>query len=324
MAHYGAFRLSGTGSVLAQDPAIAEYLRAYGLPLPPDTRYGCARVESSQKSHRVRLFAQAWVPGHAYGTVLFLHGYSEHAGNYARLIREFTENQLAVIAVDHRGHGLSEGPACHVESPHHYVEDVETALEELFPKVLPNRPLFLWAHSMGGLVALQTLLRGNLSTKPTAAVLSSPLLGFPELHGAQKIAAALSPLLAKVVPALPVTHGISPRNLSHDGAYLAKRTADPLVKRVTTPSWFESMKKAVAEVQGAAPAFRELAPTLLLLAGQETVTNLDDARRFAFRAYAGQRHKVIEFPGAFHELEKEPSVRPRLLSESLAWFRSHS
>ena len=49
-----------------------------------------------------------------------------------------------------------------------------------------------------------------------------------------------------------------------------------------------------------------------------------DARRFAFRAFAGQRHKVIEFPGMYHELEKEPEVRNRVVSETIAWFRSHS
>jgi hypothetical protein len=53
------------------------------------------------------------------------------------------------------------------------------------------------------------------------------------------------------------------------------------------------------------------------------VTNLNEARRFAFHAYGSLKHKVIEFPGYYHELEKEKGVRDRILSESLAWIRSH-
>jgi hypothetical protein len=54
------------------------------------------------------------------------------------------------------------------------------------------------------------------------------------------------------------------------------------------------------------------------------VTSLNEARKFAFRAYSGLTHKVIEFPGYFHELEKEKAIRARVVSESIGWFKSHS
>lgn len=319
-----SFQLSDPGSLADRDPAVAEYLHSYDFPLPDEARYGFLRLKSPGARNRVSLFGQAWVPSHAMGTVLLLHGYSEHSGNYARLVRDFVKGQLAVITLDFRGHGLSEGPTGHVDGPWTYAEDAEHLVSEIFPHVLPYRPFFLWGHSMGGMVALQLLLRGTLPAEVKGAVLSSPLLGFPELHGPQKLLAAMSPLLARMVPTLPVSHGVPPEHLSHDAEYLSRRTADPLIKRVTTPRWFESTKASVREVQAVADKLQAAAPTLLMLAGDERVTNLSEARRFAFRAYGGQRHKVIEFPGAFHELEKEPGVRPRVLSESLAWLRSHS
>jgi lysophospholipase len=317
------FRLSDPGSSLALDPAMAEYLRAYGLPQPPLARYGYARIASPQERSRVALLTQAWVPAHAIATVLLVHGYSEHAAIYSRLIRDFVEARFAVIALDLRGHGLSEGPAGHCPTPLTYAEDVEKIVTEIFPNALPNSPLFLWAHSLGAMTALQVLHRGRLPVRPAAAAFTSPLLGFPELRGVQKLLAKVAPLLAKAAPALPVAHGIPPTDLSHDETYLARRHEDPLVRRVATPRWLESAKAAVAELQHQAGDFAALCPTLLMLAGDERVTNLGESRRFAFRAYAGQRHKVIEFPGMFHELEKEPSARPRVVSESIAWFRSH-
>ncbi len=313
------FKLSDPGSILGSDPAMSEYLRCYEFPKPPDVRYGFTRVQSE----RVALFGQAWLPDHAIGTILLIHGFSEHSGNYARLIRDFVEAKFAVAAIDLRGHGLSEGPRGHVDHAEAYAEDVELFFENIFPALLPHRPVFLWAHSLGSLNGLQTLSRGKLSVKPSAAVFSSPLLGFPELKGMQKIMAGFAPIAAHLIPSLPISHGISPNILSHDEEYLARRLDDPLMARVATPKWLMSQKAAVAQVQDRAEQFQKLSPTLFLLSGDELVTNLSESRKFAFQAYAGMKHKVIEFPGFYHEIEKEPDIRARVVSESLAWFRSH-
>lgn len=317
------FKLSEPGSSLSHDPVMMEYLRCYEFPQPPAVRYGFLRFESPQTKDRVGLFGQAWVPPHATGTVLLLHGYCEHAGNYSHLIADFTNARLAVIMLDLRGHGLSEGPRGHLQNPDTYAEDVEAFVDRIYPQVLPNRPLYLWAHSLGSLVALQLLKRGKLPVRPSAVVLSSPLLGLPELVGSQKFLAKIAPVVAAILPTLPIAHGIPSGVLSHDEEYLARRHEDPLIGRNTTPKWFLAIRKAVAEVQAHAAKYLNLSPTLFLLAGDEKVTNLNESRRFAFQAYGSLKHKVIEFPGYYHELEKEKAIRARIVSESLAWFKSH-
>ncbi len=317
------FQLSEPGSSLAQDPAMGEYLRCYEFPLPPLARHGFLRMESPQERARVNLFGQAWVPPHATGTVVLLHGYSEHAGNYAKLVRNFVEARLAVTILDLRGHGLSEGPRGHLEDPNYYAEDTEAFLNKLLPQLLPNRPIYLWGHSLGALVGLQLLHRNNLPNKISAAVFSSAFLGFPELTGSKKTLACLAPLLAAVLPTLPVPHGVEPNILSHDEEYLARRFEDPLISRVATPRWLLSVRAAIQEIQNNAAKFQTICPTLFLLSGDEKVTNLNEARKFAFQAYGGLKHKVIEFPGYYHELEKEPGIRERVVSESLAWITSH-
>jgi len=322
-AAHASFKLSDPGKNLAQDPAMSEYLRCYEFPCPPEVRYGFVRMESPQAKDRVGLFGQAWVPLHATGTVLLIHGFAEHAGNYAALVKDFVNAHLAVAVLDLRGHGLSEGARGHVEGPDTYAEDIEAFLNEVFPALLPNRPLYIFGHSLGGLTGLQLLQRKNLPVKCAGAVFTSPLLGFPELLAPQKYLAALAPLVAKIMPTLPIAHGIPPTVLSHDAAYLARRAQDPLIARVATPKWLLSVAKSVLEVQAKADEHATTCPTLLMLAGDEKVTNLNEARRFAFRAYAGLRHKVIEFPGYYHELEKETGVRDRVVSEAIAWFKSH-
>lgn len=318
-----AFKLSDPGISLAHDPAMMEYLRAYEFPCPPSVRYAYTRIESPQAKDRVNLFGQAFVPAHPIGTVALFHGYGEHCGNYSRLVRDFVDARYAVVMLDLRGHGLSEGPRGHLPSPEVYAEDWEKFLNEVFPMVLPNLPLYFWAHSLGALTAMQVLRRKKTSPTPRGVVLSSPLLGFPELTGVRKMLTKVAPLLAKLLPSLPVAHGIGPEILSHDEEYLARRFEDPLIGKVSTPLWFLSITAAVKEIQAQAEEFQAIAPTLLLLAGSEQVTNLNEARKFAFRAYAGMNHKVIEFPSYFHELEKEKAIRARVVAESIAWFKSH-
>lgn len=318
-----AFKLSDPGVSLAHDPQMMEYLRSYNFPCPPDVRYGFTRIESPQEKDRVNLFGQAWVPAHPVGTVALFHGYGEHGGNYSRLVRDFIENRFAVVVMDLRGHGLSEGPRGHAPTPTIYAEDWEQLLNHVFPMILPNLPFYIWGHSLGALTALQVVRRGNLPVAPKGVVLSSPLLGFPEIKGIQKLLTKIAPVMAKLLPSLPVAHGIPPTVLSHDEEYLARRHDDPLIGKVSTPLWFLSMKEAVQQLQAQADQFQPLAPTLLLLAGSELVTNLNEARKFAFRAYAGMNHKVIEFPSYYHELEKEKAIRPRVVAESIAWLKSH-
>lgn len=317
-------KLSEPGNALSQDTATQEYLRCYDLPAPPRVRYGSMRFDSPEPSFRVGLFGQAWMPLQPEATVLFIHGFCEHVGNYGRLISELVDARIAVAAIDLRGHGFSEGPRGHVDAPQCYLEDLEYFAKIAFAALTPNRPFHIFAHSLGGLLALQLLLRKKLPTTPASVVLSSPLLGFPGLTGMNKILAPLAPLIAKVMPALPIAAKIKTSSLSHDEAYLKERAQDPLIFDVATPQWLVSCTKLVAEVQDQAKTFATAPPTLLLLAGDERVTNLTEARRFAFNGLASVKHKVVEFPGQRHELEKEPEIRARVVKESIAWMLSHN
>lgn len=318
------FKLSDPGTNLGSDPALSEYLRCYSLPTPPDVRYGYVRFESPQEKARVSLFGQAWLPAGATGTVLLTHGFSEHSANYSQLIKDFLGAKLAVAAMDLRGHGLSEGARGYVETPHTYVEDLEAFASQVISQLTPNRPLYVFGHSLGALITMQALLRGKMPMRPHAAACLSPFLGFPELNGIQKFMASLAPLLAKILPSFPVSHGLHPENLSHNKEYLSQRAQDPLIVTVATPRWLMSCRAAVAEVQSNAKEFQHLAPMLFLLAGDERITNLNDSRRFAFHALANMHHKVIEFPGYRHEIEKETEIRPRVVSECVSWFQSHA
>lgn len=324
MTGFSLFKLTEPGATLIRDPSVREYLKTYNCPIPPNVRYGHIRLESPQDQFRVALFGQAWVPDHSLGTVFLIHGFSEHTGNYGRLIQDFTNARLAVAAIDLRGHGLSEGPRGHTDSPECYAEDVEKFAQVVSPTLNPNRPFFLFGHSLGGLIALHLMLRNRMPAKIAAAVITSPLLGLPTLAGLPKILASVSPIAEKFFPTLGFPHNISDNTLSHDNEYLDRRAQDPLINGKASPRWVNCIKALMEEIHLNAGEFHRLAPTFLMLAGDEHVTNLNESRRFAFHGLADRKHKIVEFPGYYHELEKERGIRDRVVRETIAWFTSHA
>lgn len=92
------------------------------------------------------------------------HGLAEHAARYARFADFLSMRGCHVFAHDHRGHGLTRAP----DAPQgrfgsenggdKVLADV-TAVHDLIAADHPNLPVIAFGHSMGGLIALNFVLR---------------------------------------------------------------------------------------------------------------------------------------------------------------------
>ncbi len=304
------------------DPNIIAYLQGYGFPRGSNIRYGNQFFETHQRRNQVKLFGQTWIPPHARGTVLIIHGFGEHSGNYGKLVCDLVKAKYGVITLDLRGHGLSEGLRGHVDHFDHYVEDIQQWLEITRSTIPPSTPLYVWAHSLGSTIALKLLMSPQPWKKISGACLSSPMLGLPNVRGKKKLLMKVATLLYYIAPTLQISVDTPPAALSSNEDYLKKRLEDSLIHNKITPAWLRSARKAIQKLQVKAPEFSHACPILLLLSGREYVTNLGEARNFASNGLSNLKHKIIEFPQALHELEKD-TVRSRVVQETLAWFNSH-
>jgi len=92
--------------------------------------------------------------------VQILHGLGEHAGRYSRFATACNENQIAVVAHNHRGHGCFEGFG-HYSDHEGWDKVVADVLQvrqhiaERFPRV----PVVLLGHSMGSYIAQSFTMR---------------------------------------------------------------------------------------------------------------------------------------------------------------------
>ena len=180
----------------------------------------------------VRVGYRRWASdGPPRATVVLAHGASEHSGRYARLAEALTADGFAVLAVDHRGHGLtSAATGAGLLGP----RGMDGVLDDLHHVVgLATGPVLLLGHSMGSVIALR-----YAETHPdalAALVLSGPIGVLPgvddaiaELQGAITAGMADTPLASLG----PFNEAFEPARtpydwLSRDEAEVDAYLADP-------------------------------------------------------------------------------------------------
>src|SRR6185295_14484050 len=113
----------------------------------------------------------AWA-GPPWAHVLLVHGLGEHSGRYEHVGDQLTGDGLDVTAYDHRGMGGSGGRRGDVDRWSRFHDDLAERLTDVRTDAAGRRPVVLYAHSLGGLIAAGYLLSDR--PKPDLAVLSSP------------------------------------------------------------------------------------------------------------------------------------------------------
>lgn len=123
----------------------------------------------SQRTHLsptgavLNLYSRNAGPG-ARGVIQVNHGLAEHAARYGRFAQAMADRGFHVYAHDHRGHGHTTAPDAPPgifaarDGAAKVIADVG-AVHDLVAAEHPGLPVILFGHSMGGLIALNFLLR---------------------------------------------------------------------------------------------------------------------------------------------------------------------
>jgi acylglycerol lipase len=259
----------------------------------------------------LHLHLRRWRPTSApAATVLIAHGFAEHGGRYATLASRLTDSGYAVVAADHRGHGLSGGKRRSVARFQQYVDDLDTVVRDVRSPDA-HVPLVLLGHSMGGLIALAyaTQHADNLA----GLVLSAPAVLPGRVSSARR---AVGRVLSQVAPDLGVLR-LPLHRISRDRAIVTAYRNDPLVCAGPLRARLGAeMIDTMRTVDAALPSLR-----VPLLAMQGTADGLVEpgaARHVVERAGSADR-TLHEYPGLWHEIFNEPE-RELVLSDLVAWL----
>ncbi len=169
-------------------------------------------------------YTRDWTPADSpRGYVVVVHGYGEHSGRYAHLATALTAIGLGVHAYDHEGHGQTGGKRGYIRNFDALVDGLVHQIDGVCSGAA-GLPVFLFAHSMGGLVACTYLAqhRSDLA----GAVISSPLLAIPD--GVSPWLLRVAQLLSTLTPWLPVDR-LDPTHISRIATEVDAYNQDPLV-----------------------------------------------------------------------------------------------
>ena len=120
----------------------------------------------------VELYWQGWLPdAEPRALVVIAHGASEHSARYSHVAERLVAAGYAVYALDHRGHGRSEGKRAQLDRLDHVVADLR-GFVDLTAQRNPGVPVYLLGHSMGGAIAVAYAMRHQETL--AGLVLSAP------------------------------------------------------------------------------------------------------------------------------------------------------
>jgi acylglycerol lipase len=246
-----------------------------------------------------KIYHQCWLPDRQPRAVLLLaHGFAEHSGRYMNVVNYFVPKNFAVYALDHRGHGKSDGERVQVEDFHDYVIDLKTYFDIVRQKN-PAKKIFLIGHSMGSIISLSYCLEYQ---NELAGLITSG-------GGLSKPGEAPMPAPSKGQP-LPVA------SLSRDPAVIAAYVNDPLVYHGSVPL-NHSMRGRMTNL---ADEVGRIKLPVLIMAG---AGGPDGARSKVLFDLIGSTDKTHKpYAGLLHEIFNEPEY-PQVMADMEQWLQKH-
>lgn len=257
-----------------------------------------------------------YVPeGTPQGVVLIVHGYAEHQGRYLPLVEVLLAAGFAVTTFDLRGHGKSQGARAQLQVFRDYVDDVCRAAERMRDR-FPQKPRFILGHSVGALVALQTVLEHP--EKMEGMILSAPFL---------QNAVAVSPaieriagVLSRTVPGLPV-QSLPSGYLQRDPQGVAAYQNDPLVYhgRVKARMGYELLRTGPYLLAKAS----EIGLPVLLQHGSADKIAAPEGSALLFKRLGSKDKQLKLYEGLYHEIYLDDQ-EGKVVADLLAWLGPHA
>ncbi|MFT6406607.1 MAG: alpha-beta hydrolase superfamily lysophospholipase [Arenicella sp.] len=257
------------------------------------------------------LYYRHWPATNTKAVVMLVHGLGEHCHRYEHLAAHLNQAGYALSSMDLPCHGRSDGTRGHIDS----FEVFENAVLELYRRTtdaIPNTPIFLLGHSMGGLIAARLLL--NHQDKFNGALLSGAAMQSPQEPPAWQV--AVIRFVARFFPKAKML-ALDASAVSRDPAVVDKYMADPLVSKDKLSAQFlVSMTDAMEKCkEGGA----KITLPLKIMHGSADVMTAPEGSQILHDAVSSSDKQITIYDGLFHEIFNEPEAET-IFSEMVSWM----
>ena len=267
--------------------AVLAYFRYYDL-IPEDdsTRHLFGTFDSQNQT----LTAHIYIPQDYKATVVLLHGYLNHAGQFKHLIKQLLKENYAVALYDLPGHGLSTGPGGQIDDFAQYTHTLNDFIEII--KLLTKGPYHLIGFSTGGGIAVDYLLN---TEKPVfdKVILAAPLIR----NSAWKASKAGYEFYSKFSQTVPRM----PRKNSSDEKFLKfNRQMDVLHGRAVGLKWVKALHDWNDRIKNLPPVEK---PVYVIQGDKDTTVLWKYNAKFLKKKFINVHVEIVK--NARHELFNE-------------------
>ena len=256
----------------------------------------------------LRIIMRAWIcTEESQAVVIIVHGIGEHSKVYKPWAKRFNNNGISVVSFDQRGHGLSGGKRGHTPIYRAFLSDL--ALVYRTTKTLfPQKPIFVYGHSMGGNIALNFLLKKRRYV--VGGIASSPWLTLAFEPPFYKV------LLGRIMGLFWPDYSDSNKT-SLESEVVVDKEEDPLLHDTISITTYLECKKAGKRVLNRSDNL--LLPLLLMHGTQDKRTSWISTAKLGSQL-KNEQSKFISFDNAEHELH-EWENQDEVFNTVMAWMR---
>lgn len=254
------------------------------------------------------LAAHLYEPSQYTVTVILLHGYLNHTGQFKHLIRFLLQNKYAVAVFDLPGHGLSSGETAAIDSFDQYITVTQDFMQIVKDRL--NGPFHTVGFSTGAAILIEMLLE-NSADDFKQIVLAAPLIhwaAYEQSKGTYRVYKQFTDTIARF-------H----RQNSSDKDYLIfNKTRDYLHSKHLSLKWVMALFNWNEKIEPMGPCGREV----LVIQGDKDGT-VDWKYNLELIDGKFPNAKIVMIPGANHELFNEaPEYKQPVLNLIRDYFKN--
>ncbi len=234
--------------------------------------------------------------GEPAGGLMMVHGLGDYLSRYAHVAELFCARGFLCVGIDLPGHGRSSGQRGHVPAFEMIGDLLDRDVLLLGEKLPENAPLGLFAHSMGGLVALDYLPRRNGLFR--FAWISSPLIE----PGANQppFLLAVSRHIANFFPRFPFDTKVRSEQLRHPDPETGVIPGDPLMHHRVSAAFGAELLQTSAKLAETSREFDEDLQLLMTHGSEDNVCSPKTSRAL-FDTLPVRRKAYVTVGGSLHE-----------------------
>lgn len=260
----------------------------------------------------IQLYTREWGIPHPKAVIALIHGFGEHINRYNHMANFYNKNGYAVVGLDTRGHGKSEGKRGHTPQYETYMDDIDGFINNVKERY-KGVPMFLYGHSMGGNLVLNFILKrpptlaGAIVTGPWIKLAFEP----------KPIMITLGKIMRSIYPTMTQGSGLVASSISSDPSVVEAYVNDPLVHSSITASAGMALTEAAAwldEYSGNVPM-----PLVIMHGMVDKLTSQSASEAFFKRVNGDVKYKKWE--GMYHEVHNEPN-KMDVFNYTLGWLDS--